>query len=132
MAGLDLGIVRLLVQAALAARLEFEVFDGVGHIDARTIDAGLRERAVEHRTGRTDEWLAGQILLVARLLADEHDGRVRGAFAEHGLGRVLVERTAAAIRGVLPRRRQAAIGRWRRLWGRGGEQIGLGLGVLSG
>ena len=34
-AGLDLGIVRLLVDAALAARLELEVLHGIGDIDAR-------------------------------------------------------------------------------------------------
>ena len=40
--------------------------------------------------------LPGKILLVAGLLADEHDVGVAGPFAEDRLGRHLVERAAAA------------------------------------
>ena len=38
----------------------------------RTIDAGALQRPVEQFTGRTDEWFAGHIFLVSRLLADQH------------------------------------------------------------
>ena len=65
------------------------------------VDAGFFQRAVEHLPGGTDERLAGEVFLVARLLADQHDPRGRRAFAEHGLGRVLVERAGAAIGGFL-------------------------------
>src|SRR5262249_40216552 len=94
------------------------------------VDAGFGERAIEHGAGRADERLALQVLLVARLLAHEHDARMRRPLAEHGLRRILVERTAAAVRRVLPRRRQAGIGRRLDLRRRG-KQVGLGLGVLS-
>ena len=62
--------------------------------------------------GRTDERPAGQVLLVAGLLADEHDRRVERAFAEHRLRRVLVEVAAGAAARFLhqriPRRAQVA------------------------
>ena len=37
----DLVAVRLLVDAALAARLEFEMLHGIGDVDALAVDAGL-------------------------------------------------------------------------------------------
>ena len=46
--------------------------------------------------GRPDKGLARQILLVARLLADEHDIGIARPLAEHRLRRVLVERAAPA------------------------------------
>ena len=65
---------------------------------------------VEHLAGRADERAAGEILLVARLLADEHDRGVERAFAEHGLRRALVEGAAACSSHRLVRapRAQAA------------------------
>ena len=75
----DLGVVRRLVDAPLAARLVFEMLHRVGDVDARAVDAGFGERAVEHLPGRSDEGLAGQIFLIARLLADEHHRRVAPA-----------------------------------------------------
>src|SRR6185295_6277915 len=126
--GFDLVGVRLLVNAPLAARLEFEVLHGIRDVDAGAVDAGLGERAVEHLPGRSDERLAGQILLVARLLADEHDPRVRRPLAEHGLGRVLVERAALAMLGRLAGRGETAeVGVRFVSPGRGREQVRPGL-----
>ena len=51
-----------------------------------------------------DERPSGEILLVARLLADEHDRRVERAFAEHRLGRILVEVAARAAARILEQR----------------------------
>jgi hypothetical protein len=64
------------VHAALAARLPLEVLDRVGDIDDLAPDARLVERAVQHLAGGADERGAAQVLLVARLLADEHQARV--------------------------------------------------------
>src|SRR4051812_8948287 len=97
----DLVVVRLLVDAALAARLELEVLHGIRDIDARAIDAGFGKRAVEHLPGRTHEWLAGQVLLIARLFADEHERCVRWSFAEDGLRRVAVEGASLALLRLL-------------------------------
>src|SRR4051812_5791245 len=46
-AGRDLDRVRLLVNAALAARLPLEVLHGIGDVHLLSIDAGLYERFVE-------------------------------------------------------------------------------------
>jgi hypothetical protein len=85
------------VNTALAALFEFEVLDRVGHVDVPAIDPGGLERAIEQPSGRTDERPALQILLIARLFADQHQLRVRRPFTQHALCRLGVERTAAAF-----------------------------------
>ena len=52
--------------------------------------------------GAADEGAALQILLVARLLADEEDARIQRPLAEHRLRRVLVEVAARAAARLLP------------------------------
>ena len=76
------------MQANFAARHEFEMFDRARDIDLLAIDAGLDQGAVEHMPRRTDERLAGEVFLVAGLLANQHDARVRRPFAKHSLGRI--------------------------------------------
>ncbi len=68
----DFAGVRLRVDATLTARLPFEVFDDVGDVDGFAIDAGLFQRSIEQLARGSDEGMAGQILRVARLLADQH------------------------------------------------------------
>src|SRR4051794_22156366 len=107
-ARVDLALARRLVDAALAALLEFEVLDHVGHVDLRARDAGFLERAVELAAGRADERPPFAVLTVAGHLADEHDpGRTR-ALAEDGLRRGLEEGAAAAPRRGLPQRGQSS------------------------
>jgi len=77
-----------LMQTDFAARHEFEMFDRPGDVDFASVDAGLDQGAVEHMPRRTDERLAGEVFLVAGLLANQHDARVRRAFAKHSLGRI--------------------------------------------
>src|SRR5205807_9324739 len=115
-----LGPVRLVVDAALAARLPLEVLDGVRDVDAAAVDAGGGERLVKDAPCRPDEGTAREILPVARLLADEHQLRTRRAFAEDGLRRVPPELAGAAVGGVVGesrevRRGHAAARRRRRL-----------------
>ena len=100
---LDLRHLRRLVDAALAARGELEVLDCIGDVDRAAVDAGLLHRPVHHLAGRADEWAADRVLLIARLLADEHRRRVRRTLAEHGLGGRFVQRAALADRGFLAR-----------------------------
>src|SRR6185369_10029109 len=87
---------RRLVDATLAAQLELEVLDRVGDVDLAARDAELLERAGEKLPGRTDEGTALQILLVARLLAHEHQPGAAAAFAADRLRRVLADRALAA------------------------------------
>ena len=71
---------------------------GVRQIDPAAIDARLFQRRVEETSGRTDERLALEVLLVTGLLAHQHQARVLAAFAENGLGRALPQ-VAGPARG---------------------------------
>jgi hypothetical protein len=62
-----------------------------------TIDADDVEHRVEQSPGGADERMAGEILGVAWLFADEHHKRVARAFAENGLCRVAIEVASAAF-----------------------------------
>jgi len=113
-AGGDLARVRLLVDAPLAAlarRDPLEVLHGVGHVRLPAIDARRGERRRQQLARRADERVALPVLLIARLLADQEQRRVRQPFAEHRLRGPLPERaglTAARRRGEhgqRPRRR---------------------------
>lgn len=107
-----LGGGRLLVQAPLAAADPAEVFDGVRDVDAGAVDPGLTERLVEQPAGRADERFAAQVLLVARLLAHEHDPRMPVALPENGLRRVLPQVAAVArSRGFAELLDAAGVGR---------------------
>src|SRR5439155_3820037 len=65
------------------------------------VDPGFLQRSVEDAARRADERPPGEILLVARLLADEQDLRVERPLAEHRLRRVLVEVAPGAAARVL-------------------------------
>src|SRR5215207_7267745 len=72
-AGPNLADSWLLVKARLAARLEAEVFDGVGDVRCPPLDACLGERTVEEFTRRADEGPALAIFRIPRLLTNEDD-----------------------------------------------------------
>src|SRR5262249_53444396 len=99
-----------LVDTALAARDELEVLHRVGHVEFFAIEAGLDERAIEHFARGPHERRPAQILLVTRLLADEHDARVGRATAEDRLGGVTEEIAALAAGRRLLQRLEAAGG----------------------
>ncbi len=99
-AGANFADIRLLVQAALAARLEFEVLHRIGDVGAAAVEAGFRQRAIEKLARRPDERAAGEIFLVARLFADEQNRRGARPFAENGLRRRRPERAGAAFERV--------------------------------
>src|SRR3954469_14262250 len=92
----ELAAVRLIVDAGFAPSPPLEVLDGVGDVDAVTIDAGRSERLVEYATRRPNEGAAGDVLMVAGLLADQHQLGVGGSFAEHRLRRIPPETAVAA------------------------------------
>ena len=66
------------MQAAGAARLPLEVFDGVGDIYFIAVDADFRQDLVEQASSRTDKRPALPVLLIAGLLAHENDVRAVG------------------------------------------------------
>ena len=53
----DLRAVELMMKTHLATRLPFEVFDHVGDVGLRALDAGLDQRPGEQFSRRTDEGL---------------------------------------------------------------------------
>jgi hypothetical protein len=79
------------VYPPLTARFPFEVFHYVRYVDRFAIDACLLERAIEQLSCRSDERMTGEILRVARLLADEHQASTSRAFAEDRLCSALVQ-----------------------------------------
>lgn len=84
-----------LVDAALAARLPFEMFRHIGHIDFFAVNAGFDQGSVQKSPGRPDKGFAAQIFVVPRLLTNQHDLRARAAFAENSLSRIFPRRTIA-------------------------------------
>src|SRR5260370_21337044 len=97
----DFGVGGLLVNATLAALFEFEMFDCVRNVHIRTVDARVFERAVQQTAGRPDEWLSGEIFLVAGLLAHNDDARARRALPENCLRRVPVDFARLAFPGQI-------------------------------
>ncbi len=99
----------------LTAFVEYHVVEG---------DARVGQRFAQQLTGRTDERLAGLVLHVARLFADEHEPRFLAPIAEHGLRPQPPEITAAATHGLRPRlgervrTRRDGWARWNRSPGR--------------
>jgi hypothetical protein len=67
------------------------VLDGVSHVDLVAGKAKVLEGAVEELTRWADEDVTELVLVVSRLLTDEHQRRIGRPFAEDGLRRVLKE-----------------------------------------
>ena len=80
------------MQSSLAARLEFEMLDRVGNVDALAVDACLYQRAVQEKPCRPNKRTAFAVFSISRLLADQHDLGVWRTLAEYGLGRILPKR----------------------------------------
>ena len=70
-AGGNLQRVRLLVDAAFAARLPLEMLDRISDENLFAVDAHLVESFIEHPAGRSDEGMPGEIFFIARLLAQK-------------------------------------------------------------
>src|SRR5207253_10118470 len=76
---------------------ELEVLHRIGDEYLRAIEPRIRQGAVQHAAGRPDEWLAGDVLVVSRLLADQHQRRRSQSLAGDDLGGIAIERTARAL-----------------------------------
>src|SRR5439155_27304227 len=80
-----------------ATRHPFEMLDGVRHIGPASVDTRRPHAAVEQFAGRSDKGVTGQILGIARLLADKHDLGPFRPLAEHGLRRIAEQRASGAF-----------------------------------
>lgn len=93
---------RLLMQATFAALKKFEVLDRIGDVNGPAVQSGIAQRPVEEQPRRSNEGLASNVLLVAGLLPNEHQGCRNRSFAEHGLRSGSVERASPATGGLGP------------------------------
>jgi hypothetical protein len=99
-----------LVETAFApgGRPPAEVLHDVRHEGGQSVDPGCLEGVIQDPAGRTDERTTGAILLVAWLLADEHERRGHGTLADDDLGRSLPELACATPLGVAMERPKLA------------------------
>ena len=81
---------RLAVDAPRSARHPFEILDDVGDVGPRSIDPGFGEATVEQLSRRPDKRVAGKVLRIPRLLADQHHKRPLGTLTEHRLGSISI------------------------------------------
>src|SRR6266567_1011279 len=96
-AAFDLVGVRPLVQPALAAQLELEMLHRVGDEHLVAVESRVRQGPVQHTACRSDERLAGDVLVGSRLLADQHQCRRSRALPGNDLRGIAIERTARAL-----------------------------------
>src|SRR5439155_17707427 len=111
LAALDLISLAPLVQPPLASHLMLEMFHRIGDENLRARNSCIFQCPAETAPRRADKRLAGEIFLVTRLLADEHEVGRPASLAWHRLRRVLVERTARAFVLRLGKLRQRSDGR---------------------
>jgi hypothetical protein len=73
-----------------------EMLDCVGDESFVTRDACITECLIENTAGGSNERLAGEIFLIARLLADQHERSMARSFTGNRLRGVAVQRAACA------------------------------------
>src|SRR5579864_5647694 len=103
-ASLNFGVARLFVNAPFApfGRRPLEMFHHVRHVYFCSINASLDEGLIQEFPRRPNKRMTSPILLISRLLADEHDLSRRGSFTEDGLSSVPPEVTGLAACSRLP------------------------------
>jgi L-alanine-DL-glutamate epimerase-like enolase superfamily enzyme len=120
-----------LVNPALTPRLVAEMLDHVGDVDIVMRDARSLQAAVEDAAGGADERMALNVLLVPRLLTDQHQARVLRTLAHHGLRGTFPEVTGAAFLDCAPHARRRGARGDRRGWSFGGWVV-IGRGHAAG
>src|SRR5262249_55640319 len=90
---------RLLMNAALAARLPFEMLHYVRHVDLFAIDTGFDKGSVQQPPRRPYKGFTAEILVVPGLFSNQHDLRSRAAFPKDSLGGIPPKGTIAAVFG---------------------------------
>src|SRR5215203_2627392 len=73
------------------------MLDRVRHVNVAAVDTGIPQCAIEQLPCRPNKWASRNILLIARLLADQHQPCGHWTFARHALGRELPQRAVAAL-----------------------------------
>jgi len=96
-AGCDFARIRLLMNPAFPARLPLKMLYRVCDINLGPIDSGFFQSSIHDFPSGSHERLASDILVISRLLPDQHHRCAFRAFAEHGLRRTLVKVTRLTI-----------------------------------
>src|ERR1700750_3377520 len=77
--------IRFFMNPAFAPRFPFEMFDYIGDISLRAVNAGFFQGAVKQSSGGTNKRFPAEILFVARLFTNEHDPGPATAVAKNSL-----------------------------------------------
>ncbi len=96
-AGCHVRAIRTLVNPALSARLVAEMLDDVGQEHLVVVYLRELQTTIEDPSGRTHERTAFDVLTVARLLADEHQGSIAPAVSDHRLRRPLPQLASTTL-----------------------------------
>jgi hypothetical protein len=81
----------------LSPRLPLEMLHNIGDIHFLTVDSRFDQRGIKQLSGRSDEGFAVEILLIPRLLTDQHDLGRGLALAEYRLRSLPPEVAGSAI-----------------------------------
>src|SRR5262249_16649340 len=103
-AGGDVHRSRPLVNASLASRFPVEVFDYVCDVDLCAVDAAVDHLFFKELAGGADKRPAGEVFIVARLLADKDRPRVGLSFPKNGLSPELPKLAGLALRSSIAQR----------------------------
>ena len=96
-AGGSLARIWFLMDTSFPARLPLKMFHGVRHINLGPINSSFFERSIHYFPSGSNERFTGDILIISRLFAHEHDKGVLWTFAEYSLRCALVKVTRLAI-----------------------------------
>jgi hypothetical protein len=69
----------------------------ISNVNLTAIDARFFERTIHDFSRWSDKWFAGDIFVVSRLFAQQHDWRARGSFPKNGLRGAFVKRTGDTL-----------------------------------
>ena len=96
-AGGDLARIWFLMNPSFAAGLPLKMFHRVRHINLGSINSSFLKRLVHDFPGGSNERSPGDVFIISRLFANQHDRGVLWAFAKHSLRCTLVKMTRRAV-----------------------------------
>src|SRR4051794_37499680 len=95
------------MQPTLATpRFPLEMLDDIGDVRVAGVDLRILHRSLQHAPRGPYEWFTRQVLVVARLLSNQHQARRRRPRTEDRLGPGPPERARPAIGGGLAQARE--------------------------
>lgn len=96
-AGCDFARIRFLMNAAFPTRFPLKMFHRIRDVYLGSINSSFFQRAIHDFAGRPDERFTGDVFVISRLFANEHQSRGLGALPKNGLRCSLVKMTRLAM-----------------------------------